>query len=838
MPRASELRTNFTAGELSKLVNARTDFGRYYNGSETLENFVVLPQGPIFRRKGFKFISEVKDSTKEVNLLEFEFSDSASYVIELGDQYMRFFKDRGKVLDNATTITGATQANPVVITDTGHPYSNGDKIIIQDVVGMTELNGGEYTIANKTANSYQLLGVDGTGFTAYSSGGTSSRIHEIETPYTEAQLSDVRYIQDSDVMYLFHPAHPIQKLIRTAVNAFTISEVTLLKGPFIDENIVSTDLVTITAGSWAAGDSGTLTASGGHTPFTTDHIGGLWKVRSGTDIAFLKITGFTSTTIVSVEFQEAIPASLQASAKFTWSEGEFSDARAYPSIGVLHEQRLVLAGTSFNPQKVFFSQSNADYENFEAGTEDDDAFNIKIAAVKGDPIRWLFSDDVLFIGTSSGIFRATNSANGSIITPSDIDVKRQISYGCSKIPPQLVGSSPVYFQKSNIKARGIGFDLQRDKYSATDLNIDSDHITKSGIKQTSYQQDPISNLWCVRNDGELALFTSEQDQEIFAWSRFKTQGNFESVAIVNTTDDTDEIYIVVKRTINGTVKRFIEVQTPNFLVSNIERVFVDSFLTYDGTQTATLTLDSSDGIYTLLDEAGNVLLDEDGNVLVSEEFATNIAADSAIFSASDVGKEIHEIGGTGRALITAFVDSQNVTVDILEAFSSATITSWAFAIKTITGLDHLEGATVSICSDGATVPDQVVSNGSITLGFAGSIVHVGLSYTSTQKNMPIELQALAGVIGSTQGKINRIDTIILRVENTNGGKILSGGKEIIIPARSTNNNMNQAPALFEGDIEIRIGGNWANIGQISVIQDGPQPMTLKSITYKTTVNDK
>ena len=809
MARASELRTNFTAGELSKLVNARTDFGRFYNGSETLENFVVLPQGPISRRKGFKFISEVKDSTKKVDLIEFEYSDAINYIIELGDGYMRFFKDQGKVLDNTTTISGATQANPVVITNTAHPYSNGDKIINQDVVGMTELNGNEYTVANKATNTYELTGVDGTAFTAYSSGGTSSKIHEIVSPYAESEIFDVRYIQDADVIYFFHPSYPIQKLIRTAINVFEISEVTLLKGPFLDQNIVSTDLVALTGGGpWGEGDTGTLTASGGHTPFTANHVGGLWKITSGVDIAFLKITGFTSSTIVSVSFQAAIPSALHTGTHYKWSEGEFSDARAYPSAATFHEQRMVLTGTSFNPQKVFFSQSNADYENYEAGVEDDDAFNVKIASRKGDPIRWLFSDDVLFIGSSNGIFRATSSSTGSVLTPTDIDVKRQISYGCSKVPPQLVGSSPIFFQKSKVKARGIGFSVQSDKYSATDLNIDSDHIAESGIKQTSYQQDPISNLWCVRNDGELAIFTSEQAQEVMAWSRFTTQGLFESIAVVNTTEDTDEIYCVVKRTIDGTVKRFIEVQDPNFLVTNLERTYVDSFLTYNGTQTISLTLTS-----------------------------TNALAASPLFTTADVGKEIHELDGNGRALITAYVDTENVTISTLEAFTSSTVASWAFAVKTVTGLDHLEGATVSICSDGATSPDKVVTNGTITLSLAGSITHVGLSYTSTQKSMPIEVQSLAQAIGSTQGKITRIDTVIIKVENTNGGKIISD-TTIDIPARSTNNNMNEAPALFEGDIEVRVGGSWESLGQISVLQAGPQPMTVKSITYKTTVNDK
>jgi hypothetical protein len=809
MPRVSELRTNFTAGELSKLVNARVDFGRYYNGSETVENFLPLPQGPLFRRKGFKFIAETKDSSKQSYLVEFEFSDSQSYAIEMGETYMRFFKDIARVLENETTITGATQANPVVITDAGHPYANGDVIIIQDVAGMTELNDKEFTIANKATNTYELQGIDGTGYTAYSSGGTSSRIHEVATPYLESEIPDVRYVQDSDVMYFVHPNHPIYKLTRLATNSFNFSELTLLKGPFVAENIVSTDLVALTGGSpWGEGDSGTLTASGGHTPFTSDHVGGLWKIRSGTDIAFLKITAFTSSTIVTVEFQAAIPASLQTGTHFTWSEGEFSDARSHPSCIALHEQRMILSGTSFNPRKVFFSQSNADYENFEAGTEDNDAFNIKTASQKGD-IKWLFSDEVLFIGTTNGIFRATSSSNGSVLTPSDIDVKRHISFGCSNIPPRLVGSSPLYLQKSNKKIRSINYNINSDKYAAQDLTVDANHITGDGIVQLSYQQDPLSNLWAVRSDGQLALLSSEQDQEVLAWYRFTTQGSFESIAVINSADDTDENYAIVNRTIDGSTKRYVEVQDPNFLVSNFYRTYLDSFLTYNGTQSIVLTLDSS-----------------------------NAEAASSLFTSDDIGKEIHDLDGNGRGLITAYVDDQNVTLDILEPFANDSLTNWAFAVKTITGLDHLEGATVSICSDGATIPDQVVSNGVVTLNLAGAIVHVGLSYTSTQKSMPIEARALAQTIGSTQSKLDRIDTVSIRLEDTNGGKIISSENTVVIPARSTNNNMNETPPLFEGDKEIRTGGTWGTISQISVVQDGPQPMTIKGITYKVTVNDK
>lgn len=770
MPRASEVRTNFTAGELSSLVDARTQFTRYFNGSITLENFIVRPQGPIFRRKGFKFVAETKDSTKESRLIPFEYSTSQTYVIELGDQYMRFYSNQGIVLD-----------------------------------------------------------------------GSSNHL-EISSPYLEAEIFDIKFIQDSDVMYLAHPNHPVQKLVRTSANSFTLNDVDFQRGPFAEENTETGNFVTITASSWDEGDSGTLTATGGHTPFSSDHVGGLWRVEDGNDEAFLKITGFTSNTVVSVVFQNDIPSSLHASARFQWNEGEFSDARSHPTSITFHEQRLVLGGTPNSPQKLFFSTSNADYENFEAGTEDNESFLVKIAANKGDPIRWLHSDDVLFIGTSNGVFRATSSANGSVITPSDIDVKKHISYGCSNIQPELVGSSVIYMQKGDNKARGINFSIQSDKYNALDLTVDAEHIIQGGIKEIDYQQDPLSSLWAIKTNGEIARLTSEQDQEVLAWSRYVTQGNFESCAIVNSLDDNDEVYVIVKRTINGVTKRFVEIQEPNYDVDNLNRVFVDSFLTYNGASSVSLTLDSSSGLYAIATESGELLVTEDGQLKMTEELSINFQSSQAYFSSGDVGKEIHEVGtGTGRALITAFVDTQNVTASILEPFSSTTLTStqWALAVKTISGLNHLIGATVSICSDGATIPDQIVdSNGEITLDNAGSIVHVGLSYTSTQKSMPLEITALQGILGTTQHKIARLTRINVRFLDTNGGKALYKDSVIPISARSFNNNMNETPPLFSGDVEVVVGGTPDTIEQVSIIQDGPQPMTIKSINYNVEVNDK
>jgi hypothetical protein len=109
-----------------------------------------------------------------------------SYIREVG-----FFFDNNAMVTHALfgqkAITNATQADPVVITSNGHGLSNGDSVFIQSVGGMTELNNNHYVVANKTTNTFELAGVDGTGFTAYTSGGkwtkefmkNSSRVFQV-----------------------------------------------------------------------------------------------------------------------------------------------------------------------------------------------------------------------------------------------------------------------------------------------------------------------------------------------------------------------------------------------------------------------------------------------------------------------------------------------------------------------------------------------------------------------------------------------------------------------------------------------------------------------------------
>ena len=144
MSRVSVINTNFTAGELSEDLFGRVDITKYQNGAATVENFIVQPHGGVTRRPGTRFIKEVKTSSALTRLFPFEFSTTQAYIIEFGNLYIRFYKDEGAILEANKTISGATAANPCVITASSHGFSNGDEVYISSVVGMTELNGKYY----------------------------------------------------------------------------------------------------------------------------------------------------------------------------------------------------------------------------------------------------------------------------------------------------------------------------------------------------------------------------------------------------------------------------------------------------------------------------------------------------------------------------------------------------------------------------------------------------------------------------------------------------------------------------------------------------------------------
>ncbi len=532
-------------------MEGRTDFAKYFNGATNIENFVVLPHGPITRRPGTYFVSEIKTSSQKTRLIPFTFSTEQTYVLELGNNYIRFFKDSGQIIESNKNISAITKANPAVVTSNSHGFENGDFVNISGVVGMTEVNNTTFKVADKTTNTFELQNVDGTdinssAFTTYSSGGVINRIYQITTEYTTAQLFDLKFAQSADVMYLCHPDHEPMKLSRTGHTSWSLTEVDFgTNGPYFDANTTTT---TITPQQTAAATGKTLTLSAttgvnNNQGWLTTDVGRIVKFNGGT----AKITARTNSTVAVATIVDDFT---NTNATVAFQLGSFSNTTGFPSSVSFFEQRLVFAATNDQPQTIFFSKSG-DYENMSAGTNDDDAMIYTIASNQVNAIKAMKATRTLIVMTTGGEY-SVSSGNASAITPTNISIVKQSNYGSASVDALSIGNATIFLQRAKRKIRELAYNFDTDGYVAPDLTILANHITETGVVQMDYQQEPHSIVWAARTDGVLGGLTYNRLENVVAWHRHILGGKSDTTkniiqqkisftsnsTIVNTTNNT------------------------------------------------------------------------------------------------------------------------------------------------------------------------------------------------------------------------------------------------------------------------------------------------------------
>jgi hypothetical protein len=276
MAKTYPIQANFTRGEASPKLHARVDIEFYKAMLKTGTNWTIMKQGGLRRRPGFMMVKEVKDSTKKTRLIPFIFGTPSdgipqAYVLEFGNLYARILTTGGIITDGGGAPTAITKANPGVVTLNGHGFINGDRVYATGIGGMVELNNREFTVANKTANTFELSGINTTSYTTFTSGGLIKKIVEIATSYLEADLFDLDYAQSADKLTVTHLEYQSQDITRTSEVAWTISDVVFRDGPYLDEpanNSVTVDLsasgaihpkmtgLTAPSGTAAASDAG------------------------------------------------------------------------------------------------------------------------------------------------------------------------------------------------------------------------------------------------------------------------------------------------------------------------------------------------------------------------------------------------------------------------------------------------------------------------------------------------------------------------------------------------------------------------------------------------------
>jgi hypothetical protein len=287
-------------------------------------------------------------------------------------------------------------------------------------------------------------------------------------------------------------------------------------------------------------------------------------VTDDTNLGVVRITAVASTTSATANVLNDL---VSTAATTSWREGYWSDYRGWPKTVAFHQQRLVFGGSTTYP--------------------DTSAFTV---ALEGqNPIRWLLSQDSLLIGSSGSCGKWGEP--GKAVTPTSPAYQDQTPHGSAAIMAVRGGDNVIYAERGARNVRGFGYNFQQDKHLSSDLTVLSPEITDGVIGELAFQLRPEPILWCVMDDGNIATLTYQRDQNIAAWSKQLTDGDFESVAIIpSPTGTEDQVWVSVARVIDSSTVRYVEVFMPrNWGTDDNDAWFVDSGISYNGAATDSFT---------------------------------------------------------------------------------------------------------------------------------------------------------------------------------------------------------------------------------------------------------
>jgi hypothetical protein len=362
--------------------------------------------------------------------------------------------------------------------------------------------------------------------------------------------------------------------------------------------------------------------------------------------------------------------------------------------------------------------------------------------------------------------------------------------------------------------RELVYELNKDGWVAPDLTLLAEHITSGEIVDIAYQQQPDAVLWCVRGDGTLIAMTYERDQKVVGWHRHTLgDADVESVATIYGNGTEDEVWMVVKRYVGIVAGQ--RVQFTNLPAgSNIS-----------STETYVVLSNPSGNTFTIGSLIGESLGIANSSITPN---TTQVVVVNGSFSApvSSLSSGIFTYTGNAAATIRTVerfpllwrkhIDEQTAKeyryLDGHVAFASGA------ANRTISGLAHLEGKTVTVMQDGQSPVTRTVASGAITVPQAAA-GYVGLPYTSTLRPMKLDADFEDG---TAQSRKKRIHQVVVRTLKSRGGEVRtnSGTWYALAPTTTT------------GDQKIILGGAFGIDADVDVRQTEPYPMCIISILPK------
>lgn len=574
----------FSAGELTPELFGRVDFDKFQEGLATCRNFITLPHGPAANRTGTEFVAEVKNSAIVTRLIQFTYNSNQAFAIELGAGYFRWHFAAGTLLyADGAAWSGATA------------YNIGD---------ISKSGGINYYCT--VAHTNQVPPNAGFWYAM----PTAPNIYEIPNSFAAADIMDVHYVQSSDVLTLVHPNYPVQELRRYGATNWQVSQpaftspanpltgVAVVAAPasgavsysYVVTAVATTNLQQTLASSVVSAANDLTVAGNKNTISWTD------PSPAGTNIRYnvYKLSQGLYGYIGQAGGSPFVDANILPDVTNTppINTVGFNDAVGnYPSAVSYYEQRRSFGGTANKPQNLWLTRSGTESDlSYSIPVRDDNRIAFRIAAREASAIRHIVPAASLLLMTASCEWRVT-SINSDALTPSTINVKPQSYNGANNVAPIVVSNIILYAAARGGHIREMSYAFQANGYLTNDICLLAPHLFDyNTITDMAYCKGPIPILWCVSSTGQLLGMTYVPEQRISAWHRHDTgiSDVFESICII-TENSEDFLYTVVRRTINGVSKRYIERLHTRLYTTLADAFYVDCGATYTGAPTNSVT---------------------------------------------------------------------------------------------------------------------------------------------------------------------------------------------------------------------------------------------------------
>ena len=870
MPNLPLIQTSFAGGELAPALYSRVDLGKYHVGARCLLNFFVQASGGTTTRPGTKFVGRVKDTTNPVRLIPFQFSTTQTYVLEFGHLYMRVVMNGGHVLEPALTVTAIAAANPCIVTAPGHGLANGDEVFLS-------FNQNRYLVANVTAATFHLLTldggvVDGSTWVVPTPPGTVARVYTLTTPYAGSDLALLKFAQTFDVMTLCHPAYAPADLGRTqhwiwtlttiayapkvvcptgitatpknstGTQAYSYVVTSVIDSPYeesrasaqadctnaaLNQNTGIVNTIAWNAGGKAdrykiykvpVGTTGTIpdgalygyigssigtsfddaniaadgtqTPPVGADPFAPNPISAITIVHGGSGYTnpTLTVTDATGSGADLVAIVDSNGAIVTAYVQFggagytnptiTVVDNPIAGTIAGPGSGA---QVTVTVNTALNypgcvtyyQQRKIFAGSNPNPETLWM-TQPGNFANMDVSSPSRD-------DDAITLAVAT---RQANAIKGLVSVNALLALTASGAYkisggqvGAALTPSGTVVAPQAYNGCNDVPALVIGNDIlyvSARGSTVRDLsyNFYADQYTGSDMTVLSPHLFFGHQIleWAYADEPYRLVWAVRDDGMLLSFTYLKEQ----------------DVYAWARHTTGGT-----QPQTNGNPPADAH-AFKSVASIPEGTE---------DAVYVVVSRTTPGI-----NNTQPVQYIERLAS---------------------RNLLT------NGAADVTKAwFVDCGMRYSGTPITTVSGLDHLEGASVTILADGNVMPSQLVSNGSITLQRQASIITVGLPYIADLQTLNLETGP-----GTVQGKRKKITAVTLALENSRGLQVGPSFVSMVAFKERTTQPYGTPIPLTTGDERVVIPPGWNTGGAVCVRQSNPLPATVLAVIPEVLIGD-